>query len=102
MWPRLGRKLSQEMKSVKLYDYEQIDRLPSQQRQVTNNFFQEIEVVRMIDHLIGALYFLQHYEIAHGAIRPEAILLDREGKYLLVERKLFHIKSNYQLALESI
>lgn len=69
---------------MKLFDYEQIDRLPSQQRQVANNFFQEIEIVRMVDHLVGALYFLDHYDIAHGAVRPETILLDREGKYLLV------------------
>lgn len=84
MRQRVGRKGCEEAEGVRLFDYEQIDRLPSQQRQVANNFFQEIEVVRMVDHLVGALYFLDHYDVTHGAVRPETILLDREGKYLLV------------------
>jgi serine/threonine protein kinase len=55
--------------------------------------------VRLIDHITGAIYFLQHYDIPHGAIRPSCVLLDHEGKYLLVDRSLFLLPSNYHLAL---
>lgn len=51
-----------------------------------NCFYQEIEVVRMIDHLMGALYFLRHFGIEHGGIRPQSVLVDSEGKYLLTDR----------------
>lgn len=47
---------------IKLNDYEQIDRLPYQERKVANIFYQEIEILRMIDHIVGALYFLDHLE----------------------------------------
>jgi hypothetical protein len=39
---RVGSNAIQAIKEVKLCDYYQIDRLPSQQRQLVNLFFQEI------------------------------------------------------------
>lgn len=53
----------------------------------------------MIDHLVGALYFLHHYGITHGAMRPESILIDAEGKYVLADRDLFMNQTNYSKAL---
>ena len=83
---RQGKNAVNAALAVKLYDYRQIDGLSSQQRQIVNHFFQEIEVVRMLDHVVGALYFLHHYEIPYEAVRPEVIFLDTEGKYLLPDR----------------
>lgn len=40
----------------------------------------------MIDHIIGAVFFLNHYEIEHSAIRSSNIIVDDEGKYILVDR----------------
>ena len=84
---------------VRLCDYQAIDRLPSQQRQMVNQYYQEIEIVRMVDHLIGALYFLHHFQLPHGAVRLEAVLLDDEGKYVLVDKELYPHPSNYELAV---
>lgn len=67
-----------------------------------NCFYQEIEVVRMIDHLVGALFFLHHYDIPHGATRPDCVLVDAEGKYLLVDKELFKRTTNYTEALTSL
>ena len=96
---RQGKSIINSAHLIKMCDYQQIDSLPSQQRQVVNHFFQEIEVVRMLDHIVGALYFLHHYDIPYGAVRPELILLDREGKYILPDRELFVLKTNYQICL---
>jgi hypothetical protein len=30
----------------------------------------------MIDHLIGAVYFLHHFDVPHAAIRPDNIIVD--------------------------
>lgn len=30
----------------------------------------------MIDHIIGAVYFLHHFGVPHSALRPEQILID--------------------------
>lgn len=49
----------------------------------------------MIDHLIGALYFLHHYGFVHGAVRPECVLVDNEGKYVLADRDLLMQATNY-------
>ncbi len=84
---------------VKLCDYKQIDKLQAQLRQIVNHYYQEIEIARMIDHLIGALYFLHHFYGPHGAVRLETVLVDGEGKFILIDRELFSIKSNYELAL---
>ena len=97
---RLGEDLSWT-EGVRLWDYRQIDQLPSQQRQVVNLLFQEIEVVRMVDHLVGALFFLHHYQIPHGAVRPKSVILDSEGKYLLADQQLFQLPTNYSLALDA-
>ena len=56
----------------------------------------------MIDHLVGALYFLHHYDIAHRAVRPECLLVDQEGKYLLADRQLFLLPTNYQIARDQV
>ena len=53
----------------------------------------------MIDHLIGALYFLHHFYGPHGAVRLETVLVDGEGKFILIDREFFSIRSNYELAL---
>jgi hypothetical protein len=92
---RLGNNVVAAAQTVKLCDYVQIDKLQSQQRQVVNQYYQEIEVVRMIDHLVGALYFLNHFDVPHGAVRLESVLVDGEGKYVLVDKDLFGQKGNY-------
>jgi serine/threonine protein kinase len=56
----------------------------------------------MIDHIIGAVYFLHHFDVAHSALRPQQILVDEDGRFVLVDREAFARKSNYQLALEFI
>ena len=97
---RYGRNLLSEIEHIRMCDYERIDKLQSHQRQLVNIYYQEIEVVRMIDHVIGAVYFLHHFDVAHQAIRPENVLVDDEGRYVLVDRDIFQRKSNYELALE--
>ena len=56
----------------------------------------------MIDHVIGALYFLHHFDVSHGAVRPEMLLQDEEGRFVLVDRELFQRPTNYSTALEQI
>ncbi len=89
-----------EARAVEMWNYAQIDKLSSQARQVVNVYYQEIEVVRMIDHIIGAVYFLQHFDVPHSALRPQQLLVDEDGRFVLVDREAFARKSNYQLALE--
>lgn len=55
-------------------------------------------MLRLLDHIIGALYFLNHFEHDHSAVRPEHILLDEEGKYLLVDCKMLQLPTNYERA----
>jgi hypothetical protein len=74
---------------IRLCDYRQIDKLQSQLRQVVNQYYQEIEIVRMIDHLVGALYFLHHFNVPHGAVRIDSLLVDTEGKFILIDREIF-------------
>ena len=56
----------------------------------------------MIDHIIGAVYFLHHFDVAHSALRPQQILVDDDGRFVLVDREVFVRKSNYDLALELV
>lgn len=91
-----------EAKAVQMWNYSQIDRLPAHARQVVNVYYQEIEVIRMIDHIIGAVYFLHHFDVCHSALRPQQILVDDDGRFVLVDREAFARKSNYQLAIEFI
>ncbi len=87
---------------VQMCNYWQIDRLAAHARQVVNVYYQEIEVIRMIDHIIGAVYFLHHFDVAHSALRPQQVLVDEDGRFVLVDREAFARKSNYQMALEFI
>ena len=54
----------------------------------------------MVDHIIGAIYFLNHFEIDHNGIRPDNVLVDDEGKYVLLDREIFAKKTNYQRSLD--
>jgi hypothetical protein len=54
----------------------------------------------MIDHLIGAVYFLHHYQLPHGGVRPQHVVVDQEGRYVLVDAQIFGKLSNYEAALE--
>lgn len=56
----------------------------------------------MIDHIIGALYFLHHFGHGHRAVRPSNILIDNEGKYILVDSKIFQLEDNYSKAITYI
>jgi len=49
----------------------------------------------MIDHLVGALYFLHHFNVPHGAVRLDSLLVDAEGKFILIDREIFSLKTNY-------
>lgn len=40
----------------------------------------------MIDHVVGAAFFLYHVNQQQNSIRPENILIDEEGKHLLVDK----------------
>ena len=88
-----------EAEAVEMWNYAQIDKLASQARQAVNVYYQEIEVIRMIDHIIGAVYFLHHFDVPHSALRPQQLLVDEDGRFVLVDREAFARKSNYQLAL---
>ena len=54
----------------------------------------------MVDHVVGAVYFLHHISLQHNALRPENILVDEEGKYIVVDRELFRLKTTYSLNLQ--
>ena len=54
----------------------------------------------MIDHVIGAVYFLHHFDVQHAALRPQQVLVDEDGRFVLVDREVFSRQSNYELALE--
>ena len=56
----------------------------------------------MLDHIIGSLYSLNHYGVSHGAVRPNLIVIDEEGKFILVDRVLFANHTNLQLMSEII
>lgn len=56
----------------------------------------------MIDHIIGALYFLNHFGISYSAIKPQYILIDSEGKYVLPDPRIFQLQSNYSVALQTL
>ena len=58
------------MANIKLFDYESIDKLPHQDRKLVGSMYQEVEILRMIDHVVGALYFLNHFNRNHDAVRP--------------------------------
>jgi len=49
----------------------------------------------MIDHLVGALYFLHHFNVPHGAVRQDSLVVDSEGKFILIDREIFTLKTNY-------
>lgn len=53
----------------------------------------------MIDHVVGALYFLNHFNHNHDAVRPEHILIDQEGKFVLADSAIFQLESIYLKAL---
>lgn len=74
---------------MKLCDYKIIDTLGHNERKIINLYYQEIEILRMIDHIVGALYFLHHFGYPHQAINPSNILIDADGKYILVDPKIF-------------
>ena len=61
---------------VKLFDYELIQTLGPSDRKHLDLFYLEAEILRLLDHVIGALYFLNHFEHEHLAVRPEHILID--------------------------
>jgi hypothetical protein len=56
----------------------------------------------MLDHIIGTLYFLHHFDIPHGAVRPASIIVDQEGKYMLADRQLFNNQTNFEEVEETI
>ena len=43
----------------------------------------------MIDHLIGALFYLHHFDIVHAGVRDNVVLVNHEGKYMLIDREVF-------------
>ena len=45
----------------------------------------------MIDHIIGGLYFLNHFSYNHGSVSPNNILVDEEGKYILADSNIFKL-----------
>lgn len=45
--------------------------LPPKERTVVNLFFNEIEVLRILDHILTALYGLKINNIEVNAVRPE-------------------------------
>lgn len=51
--------------------------------------------MRFIDHVAGSIYYLLHFEEEYGAVRPSNIMMDDDGKFLLVDRKTFRLESNY-------
>jgi hypothetical protein len=53
----------------------------------------------MIDHVIGALYFLNHLEHKHESVCSGNILIDDEGKFVLIDSIIFELDTNYQIAL---
>jgi hypothetical protein len=53
----------------------------------------------MIDHVVGALYFLNHLEHKHESVCAENILIDEEGKFILVDSVVFELPTNYEIAL---
>lgn len=65
-----------KLNKIKLYDYESINQLVSQERKYLESFYLEAEILRMMDHIIGAVYFLNHFESDHMAVRPDNILID--------------------------
>lgn len=69
--------------------------MPHSQRAVLNIYYQEVEVLRMLDHIIGALYFLNHLEHKHEAVCPHNILIDEEGKFILIDAIVFELPTNY-------
>jgi hypothetical protein len=88
-----------KLNKIKLYDYETINQLASQEKKYVESFYLEAEILRMMDHIIGAVYFLNHFESDHMAVRPDNILIDSEGKYILIDRKVMLTKTNYEVAL---
>lgn len=56
----------------------------------------------MIDNVAGSVYYLLKLEYEHGGIRPENVMIDEEGRYLLIDRGLFLLESNYQLGLKGL
>lgn len=76
---------------TKLYDYEAIDKLNHQDRKLISIYYQEVEILRMIDHIIGALYFLNHFKNNHEAVCPQHIVVDEEGKFILADSQIFRI-----------
>lgn len=85
---------------VRLNDYAAINALSQQERGYINLHFLESEVLRLIDHVAGSVYYLRHFDMEHGGLRPQNILVDEEGKFLLVDRQLFQLDSNYQQGLK--
>lgn len=67
-----------------------------------NLFYQEVEVLRFIDYIIGALYFLNHVEHKHEAVCPENILVDESGKFSLIDATVFQLPTNYLLSMEQL
>ena len=43
----------------------------------------------MIDHIVGALYFLNHLEHKHEAVSTNNIMIDEEGKFILIDALVF-------------
>jgi len=49
------------LEKVRLCDYELIHTLGLSDRKYLDVFYLEAEVLRLLDHVIGALYFLNHF-----------------------------------------
>lgn len=64
------------MDRIKLFDYELIQTLSSSDRKLIDLCYLEAEILRLLDHVIGALYFLNHFSHEHSAVKPDHILID--------------------------
>ena len=69
---------SKSLNHLKFYDYERIDQNNLIERKYCNIHFLEIEVLRIIDHVLGAAFFLYHVNQhqQQNAIRPENVIVD--------------------------
>jgi hypothetical protein len=61
---------------VRLNDYAKINVLSQEERGYINLHFLECEVLRLIDHVAGSVYYLRHFDVEHAGLRPENVLVD--------------------------
>ena len=54
-------------------------------RSLTSQFFQENEVISLINSVVSALFFLKSYKKNHGDINPKHILITKDGRFKLTD-----------------